>query len=85
MTDGVIYRLIEQVRERVIDLLPKLYDSRVLGEATVQQIFKYNQKGIGMKSIAGCRVTNGIIQRKAKIRVVRDREVIFEGKSRVHF
>lgn len=67
------------MKERVIALLPKLYDQRVLGEATIQQVFKYTVKGSGTKSIAGCRVTNGQLSKKAKIRIVREGETIFDG------
>ena len=80
LINNVIYRLIDDIKGRVVDLLPKLYDQRVLGEATVQQVFKYTVKGQTPKTIAGCRVGNGAMQKKVKIRVLRDRETIFEGE-----
>jgi len=79
LQNNVIYRLIEDVKQRVIDLLPKLYDQRVLGEATIQQVFKYTVKGSGQKSIAGCRVVNGALSKKAKVRIIRNGETIFDG------
>ena len=85
LLNNVIYRLIDEIKGRVIDLLPKLYDSRVLGEATIQQIFKYTVKGSGQKTIAGCRVGNGTMTKKAKIRVQRGKETIFEGKISMHW
>jgi translation initiation factor IF-2 len=81
LLNNVIYRLIDEIKGRVIDMLPKLYDSRVLGEATIQQIFKYTIKGSGQKTIAGCRVGNGTMTKKAKIKVQRGKETVFEGKS----
>lgn len=84
LQNNVIYRLIEDVKERVIELLPKLYDQRVLGEAAIQQVFKYTIKGSGTQTIAGCRVTNGSLTKKNKIRVMRDGEMIFEGKLSLH-
>lgn len=80
LINNVIYRLIDDIKGRVVDLLPKLYDQRVVGEATVQQVFKYTVKGQAPKTIAGCRVGNGAMQKKVKIRVLRDRETIFEGE-----
>lgn len=79
LLNNVIYRLIDDVKARVIDLLPKLYDSRVLGEATVQQVFKYTVKGRQQKTIAGCRVGNGTVKKKAKIRLQRGKATLFEG------
>lgn len=80
LQNNVIYRLIEDVKEKVIALLPKLYDQRVMGEATIQQIFKYTVKGAGQKSVAGCRVTNGKLDKKIKVRIMRDGETIFDGE-----
>jgi translation initiation factor IF-2 len=79
LQNNVIYRLIDEVKERVIGLLPKLYDSRVVGEAIIQQVFKYSVKGSTNKTIAGCRVTNGQLNKKAKVRITRDGEIIFDG------
>ena len=81
VVNDVIYRLIDDVKSRVIELLPKIYDTRVLGEASVLQIFELRVKGAAAnKKIAGCRVSNGLIQKKGKYRVLRDREVIFDGE-----
>ena len=41
----IIYRLMEQVRERVIGLLPKIIETRVTGEANVLEIFEITLKG----------------------------------------
>jgi translation initiation factor IF-2 len=79
LQNNVIYRLIDEVKERVIALLPKLYDQRVVGEATIQQVFKYSVKGSVNKTIAGCRVTNGQLNKKSKVRIIRNGETIFDG------
>lgn len=79
LVNNVIYRLIDEVKERVVDLLPKQYDTRVLGEATIQQVFSYNLKGAGTRKVAGCRITNGSLLKNQKIRVMRDKEVVFSG------
>ena len=80
--NNVIYRLIEDIKERVIDLLPNQYDTRVLGEGTIQQVFQFDVKGGAPKAIAGCRVTNGSVKKKAKMKLMRNKTVLFEGESK---
>lgn len=81
--ETVIYRLIETVRAKVASLLPPVIETRVLGEATVLQMFSIAVKGKESASIAGCRVSNGVIGRHDLVRVLRgeERQVIFDGRS----
>jgi len=81
--ESVIYRLIETVRSKVAALLPPKIESRVVGEATVQQLFPVKVKK-GTVVVAGCKVSNGIINKAEKVRILRsgdgkDREVVYEG------
>jgi translation initiation factor IF-2 len=81
--ESVIYRLIETVRSKVAALLPPKIESRVVGEATVQQLFPVKVKK-GTVMVAGCKVSNGIINKAEKVRILRsgdgkDREVVYEG------
>ena len=81
--ESVIYRLIETVRSKVAALLPPKIESRVVGEATVQQLFPVKVKK-GTVMVAGCKVSNGIINKSEKVRILRsgdgkDREVVYEG------
>ena len=81
--ESVIYRLIETVRSKVAALLPPKIESRVVGEATVQQLFPVKVKK-GTVMVAGCKVSNGIINKSEKVRIMRsgdgkDREVVYEG------
>jgi len=81
--ESVIYRLIETVRSKVAALLPPRIESRVVGEATVQQLFPVKVKK-GTVMVAGCKVSNGIINKSEKVRILRsgdgkDREVVYEG------
>ncbi|KAI9632388.1 uncharacterized protein MKK02DRAFT_19911 [Dioszegia hungarica] len=82
-SDSVIYRLIETVRSEVIKLLPAVYESRVTGEAVVQQVFEIKMKGKEVVKIAGCKVGNGVVESKegVGIRVLRgaDRVQVYEG------
>jgi translation initiation factor IF-2 len=71
----------DEVKKRVVALLPVTYEQRVLGEATVQEIFTIALKGKATMNIAGCRITNGVIAKHAKVRVVRDSAEVYDGMS----
>ncbi len=72
---NIIYELITQVKEAMAELLePELQESKK-GAAQVRQVFPVS-KG----TVAGCMVTEGAIQRDAYARVVRGKEVLYEGK-----
>jgi translation initiation factor IF-2 len=66
--------------------MPKLYETRSRGSATVAQRFSIPvAKGkLGTKArsqgIAGCRVTTGVAERAADVRVVRDGVEVWKGK-----
>jgi len=76
----IIYQVIEDVRQRVANLLPTMYEKRISGEASVLQIFDIKLSGGRTKTIAGCRVTKGVIDKSKKAQVVRDGEVVHEGR-----
>jgi translation initiation factor IF-2 len=80
-TSAIIYRLVDTIRNSVADLLPKLIETRVHGEALVQQVFEISVKGRKepMK-VAGCKVGNGVFQKARKARVVRRGEVLHTGE-----
>lgn len=80
----IIYQVVEDVRQRVASLLPTEYEKRVSGEASVLQIFDIKLSGGRTKTIAGCRVTKGIVERNKKVQVVRRGDVIHEGKGTAH-
>ncbi|GAA6010297.1 hypothetical protein JCM11491_006254 [Sporobolomyces phaffii] len=79
-TSPIIYRLVDLVRKETAALLPKVIETRVHGEATVQQLFEISVKGKkDGKKIAGSKVSNGVFQKARKARVVRNGEIIFTG------
>lgn len=81
-TSPIIYRLVEIVRLAVADLLPKLLETRVHGEASIQQIFEITVKGQkDPMKVAGCKVVNGIFKKGRKARLVRNGETIHVGES----
>ncbi|KIY43612.1 initiation factor 2 [Fistulina hepatica ATCC 64428] len=77
ISSPIIYRLMDNVRERVIKLLPPIIEVSVLGEATVVQTFDLSGKNA--RKIAGCRVGNGMIKKDKYVKVLRGQTIIYEG------
>ena len=76
---NIIYRLMDDVRKAVAGLLPPVFETRVTGEATVLQVFDIQGKAKQITKVAGCRVTNGVVEKTKKVRVIRDGEPVYEG------
>ncbi len=68
----VIYDIIDDVKKAAEGLLEPEVKLEVIGHAEVRQVFKVSRVG----TIAGCYVTDGIIERNALIRVTRDGIVV---------
>jgi len=79
LTSSIIYRLMEDVEANVIALLPPIIEHHVHGEATVQQQFEISLKQRQVLRVAGCKVSNGIIERQRHARLIRDGKTIFES------
>lgn len=80
LSSDIIYRLMDDVKSHVIALLPPIIETRVTGEATVIQLFDIHIKSRQTIKIAGCRVTNGVVDKNRRARVVRDGNVVHEGE-----
>ena len=74
-TYRIIYEAVEDVRNALEGLLKPEERETVLGEAEVLQLFKVSKVG----TIAGCAVRNGLIQRTAKARIIRDGVTVYTG------
>ncbi|HET7423065.1 MAG TPA: translation initiation factor IF-2 [Gemmatimonadales bacterium] len=74
-TYRIIYEAVEDVRNALEGLLKPEERETVLGEAEVLQLFKVSKVG----TIAGCSVRNGVIQRTAKARIIRDGVTMYTG------
>jgi translation initiation factor IF-2 len=72
---SIIYKVEEEIKAAMIGMLDAIEKEVILGKALVQEIFKVSRIG----TIAGCRVTDGLIRRQAKARLIRDGVVIWEG------
>ena len=79
LTNSVIYKLLDDIRQMLSGLLPSIIEKKVLGEGSVLQIFDINIKGRQFKKIGGCRIVNGNVTKQANVRVLRNEEVIYEG------
>jgi translation initiation factor IF-2 len=72
---NVIYDLVDDVKQVMSGLLPPTMRETFLGNARILQIFDITKVG----KIAGCQVTEGTVQRGARVRLIRDDVVIHEG------
>ena len=79
VSSKIIYSLIDDIRSRVIRLIPPIIETKVTGEASVLQLFDIGLKSRQTMRVAGCRVINGVVDKSKHARVVRNRETIFEG------
>lgn len=72
---SIIYKVEEEIRAAMIGMLDAIEKEVILGKALVQDTFKVSKVG----TIAGCRVTDGVMRRQAKARLIRDGVVAWEG------
>ncbi len=72
----VIYDATDDVKKALEGLLAPTREERVLGRAEIRQIFRVPKIGV----VAGCHVIQGIIQRSARLRLLRDSVVVFQGE-----
>ncbi|HVG50943.1 MAG TPA: translation initiation factor IF-2, partial [Xanthobacteraceae bacterium] len=73
---NIIYDLVDDVKKAMSGLLTPERRETMLGNATILEIFAVSKVG----KIAGCRVTDGKVERGANVRLIRDNVVIHEGK-----
>ncbi|MHB8766841.1 MAG: translation initiation factor IF-2 [Deferrisomatales bacterium] len=73
---NVIYDATDDVKKALEGLLAPSIEERVLGRAEVRQIFKVPKAG----TVAGCMVIQGVVQRNAKLRLLRDSVVVYQGE-----
>jgi translation initiation factor IF-2 len=73
---NIIYDLVDDVKKAMSGLLAPTIRETMLGNAVILEIFKVSKVG----NVAGCRVTDGVVERGANVRLIRDNVVIHEGK-----
>jgi translation initiation factor IF-2 len=73
---NVIYDLVDDVKKAMSGLLAPMLRETTLGKASILEIFTVSKVG----KVAGCRVTDGVVERGAHVRLIRDNVVIHEGR-----
>ena len=73
---NIIYKVLEDIEAALKGMLAPVYEEVVTGQAEVRSLFKLSKVG----TIAGCYVTDGVIERNSLVRILRDGIVVFEGK-----
>jgi len=72
---AIIYDLIDDVRNALSGMLSPTLREQFLGNAAIREVFNITRVG----KVAGCMVTDGVVRRGAKVRLLRDNVVIHEG------
>jgi translation initiation factor IF-2 len=73
---NIIYEAVEEVKSAMEGLLSPEQREVLLGTAEVRQLFKVPRVG----TVAGCMVTRGVLDRRGRIRIIRDAVQIYEGE-----
>jgi translation initiation factor IF-2 len=73
----VIYRITEDLQKSMAGLLEPEQQEKTVGRAVVRNIFKISRVG----TVAGCYVSDGLVTKNAKVRLIRDNIVIRDGLS----
>jgi len=73
---NIIYNLVDDVKQAMSGLLAPTLRETMLGNAQILEIFTVSKVG----KVAGCRVTDGKVERGANVRLIRDSVVIHDGK-----
>src|SRR5437588_6896882 len=73
---NVIYDLVDDGKKAMSGLLAQTVRETLLGSAAIPEIFKFSKVG----NVTGCRITDGVVERGANVRLIRDSVVVHEGK-----
>ena len=73
---NIIYNVVDDVKAALTGMLAPELREKFLGNAEVLEVFAISKIG----KVAGCRVTEGLVRRGARVRLIRDNVVIHEGE-----
>jgi translation initiation factor IF-2 len=73
---NIIYEAVEDVRSALEGMLTPEEKEVILGTAEVRQLFKVPRVG----TVAGCMVTDGVLDRRGRVRLIRDGVQVYEGE-----
>jgi translation initiation factor IF-2 len=72
---SIIYNVADDVKALLTGMLEPTYKEHFIGYAEIREVFNITKVG----KVAGCMVTEGLVKRGAKVRLLRDDVVIHEG------
>ncbi|MDX2143774.1 MAG: translation initiation factor IF-2 [Rhodospirillaceae bacterium] len=72
---SIIYEVADEVKKALTGMLSPTFKEAFIGYAEIREVFNITKVG----KVAGCRVTQGVIKRGCKVRLLRDNIVIHEG------
>jgi translation initiation factor IF-2 len=73
---SIIYNLVDDIKAVMSGLLPPTIKETFLGYAEILEVFNISKVG----KVAGCRITEGVVRRGNRVRLLRDNVVIHSGK-----
>ncbi|MDP6926930.1 MAG: translation initiation factor IF-2, partial [Rhodospirillales bacterium] len=72
---SVIYDVVDDIKKMLVGLMAPVLRENYLGNAEVREVFSVSKIG----KVAGCYISEGVVRRGAKVRLLRDDVVIHEG------
>src|ERR1700680_2942679 len=72
---AIIYDVLDDMKSALSGMLSPTLRERFLGNAAIREVFNITRVG----KVAGCMVTDGVVRRGAKVRLLRDNIVVHEG------
>jgi translation initiation factor IF-2 len=73
---SIIYNVVDDIKAALSGMLTPETREKFLGNAEILEVFSISKVG----KVAGCRVTEGVVRRGSKVRLIRDNVVIHEGE-----
>ncbi len=74
----IIYELVDEIRKAKVGLLAARFKETALGRVEIRNTFRISKVG----TVAGCSVIDGKLTRDAKVRLLRDSVVVYDGRVR---
>ncbi len=72
---SIIYDVADEMKNILEGMLKPILKEKIIGYTSVRQVFNITKVG----KVAGCMVTEGMVKRNAKARILRDNTVIYQG------
>ena len=72
---SIIYEILDDIKNLLSGLMAPIETEKFLGYAKIKKVFKITKVG----KIAGCEITEGVVKKNIKVRLLRENVVIHEG------